>query len=171
MHYRKIFEQYYGEIPKDNDGRSYDIHHIDGNHKNDFPENLKAVTIQEHYDIHYSQGDYGACHAIALRMKLSPNEISQIAKKQQDQLVENRTHHLLGPANNLKRVKDGTHPFLAREDGTSYTSDKVKNGTHHFITNNPGKNKATHHCPHCNRDIDYCNYTQWHGEKCKLKLK
>jgi hypothetical protein len=171
MHYRKIYEQQYGHIPQDEDGRSYDVHHIDGNHNNDSPENLKAISIQEHYDIHYTQKDFGACHAIALRLKLSPHEISKLAKEQQKQLVASGAHHLLGPASNLKRVKDRTHPFLTKANGTSYTSDKIKNGTHHFITNNPGKNKVTRNCPYCSRDIDYCNYAKYHGEQCKLKPK
>jgi hypothetical protein len=29
--YRKIWENYYGLIPIDEKGRSYEIHHIDGN--------------------------------------------------------------------------------------------------------------------------------------------
>ena len=96
--YRKIYEQHYGPIPKDNDGRTYEVHHIDGNHKNDSPENLIAVSIQEHYNIHYKQGDWAACHRIAVKMKLSHQEISELATK-----------------NNLKRVADGTHPFSLNE--------------------------------------------------------
>lgn len=53
--YRKIYEQHYGPIPKDSDGRTYEIHHIDGDHSNNDPSNLKCVSIQEHYDIHHSQ--------------------------------------------------------------------------------------------------------------------
>ena len=59
--YRKIYENHYGPIPKEENGRSYEIHHLDGNHHNNDPKNLKAVRIQEHYDIHYSQGDWSAC--------------------------------------------------------------------------------------------------------------
>jgi hypothetical protein len=55
--YRKIYEQNFGPIPKEPNGRTYEIHHIDGNHNNNDPTNLSAMTIQEHYDIHYSQGD------------------------------------------------------------------------------------------------------------------
>ena len=54
VNYRKIYEDHYGQIPLDEEGRSYDIHHIDGNHNNNDISNLKAVTIQEHYDIHYA---------------------------------------------------------------------------------------------------------------------
>ena len=76
--YRRIYESYHGPIPKDNDGRSYEIHHIDGNRTNNSIENLKLVTIQEHYDIHFSQGDWGACWKIAERMSISPEERSKI---------------------------------------------------------------------------------------------
>ena len=28
--YRKIYEAHYGPIPKDSDGKTYEIHHLDG---------------------------------------------------------------------------------------------------------------------------------------------
>lgn len=40
--YRKIYENHFGPIPKDKDGRSYEIHHIDGNRKNNEISNLKC---------------------------------------------------------------------------------------------------------------------------------
>lgn len=43
--YRKIYVNHFGPIPKDITGRSYEIHHIDGNHLNNDPNNLKAVSI------------------------------------------------------------------------------------------------------------------------------
>ena len=55
--YRKIYEHHHGLIPKEENGRTYEIHHIDGNHSNNNPSNLTAVTLQDHYDIHYSQQD------------------------------------------------------------------------------------------------------------------
>ena len=73
--HRKIYEEFHGiKIPK-----FMDIHHIDGNHSNNDPLNLKLVTIQEHYDIHFSQGDYGAAYMVSLRLKLSDEERSKIA--------------------------------------------------------------------------------------------
>ena len=74
--HRKVYKDHYGKIPKDSNGRSYDIHHIDGDHTNNDPANLKAVTIQEHYDIHYVQGDYSACFKMAWRMSMTPAELS-----------------------------------------------------------------------------------------------
>jgi hypothetical protein len=78
--HRKIYETYIGPIPKDEDGRSYEIHHIDGDHNNNELSNLLCVSIKEHYEIHKSQGDLKACLIMSQRMKLSPKEKSQLAK-------------------------------------------------------------------------------------------
>ena len=78
--HRKIYETFIGPIPKDEDGRSYEIHHIDGNHNNNEISNLLCVSIKEHYEIHKSQGDYKACLIMSQRMKVSPEEKSYLAK-------------------------------------------------------------------------------------------
>ena len=78
--HRKIYETLVGPIPKDEDGRSYEIHHIDGNHNNNEITNLLCVSIKEHYEIHKSQGDFKACLIMSQRMKISPEEKSQLAK-------------------------------------------------------------------------------------------
>jgi hypothetical protein len=121
--HRRIYEKYHGPIPIDLDGRTYEIHHIDGNHNNNDPSNLKAVTIQEHYNIHYAQGDWLACSAIAVRMDMSPEEISELSR----QLA-------------LKRVQEGTHPFLNREKARERALKRVADGNHNFQgDNNPSK--------------------------------
>ena len=80
-YHRKIYEDHYGPIPKDSAGRSYEIHHIDGNHENNNIDNLLCVSIQEHYNIHYySQGDFKACLIMSKRMDISPEEKSRLAK-------------------------------------------------------------------------------------------
>lgn len=76
--YRKIWESHNGPIPVDEDGRSYEIHHKDGNHANNDIKNLVCVSIKEHYDIHFTQGDYAACHLIAKRMAKTSDELSKI---------------------------------------------------------------------------------------------
>jgi len=80
INYRKIWENYYGKIPRDKDERPYEIHHKDGNRNNNDINNLICIPIKEHYDIHYQQGDYGACVMIAKRMNLPPNYLSEIQK-------------------------------------------------------------------------------------------
>jgi hypothetical protein len=55
MNYRKIWEQTHGTIPKDENGRTYDIHHIDGNRKNNSVDNLICLSVEDHYKIHLKQ--------------------------------------------------------------------------------------------------------------------
>ena len=78
--YRKIWEQHYGKIPLDKNGRTYEIHHIDGNKNNNNIENLKCLSIEEHYKIHYEQKDWTACLRMSSRMNISPEEKSLLAK-------------------------------------------------------------------------------------------
>jgi hypothetical protein len=165
VNYRKIYEQYYGPIPVDEYGRKYEIHHVDGNHNHNQPSNLKAVTIQEHYDIHYAQEDWAACLLISKRMALSPAEISNLAR-------------LNTIRKNLREVSAGTHNFLGGEIQRKWNREKVENGTHHAL--GPAHNKklmaegkhnwlGTKLCPHCQREISSNNYARWHGVNCKKK--
>jgi hypothetical protein len=80
MNYRKIWENNFGPIPKDEYGRTYEIHHIDGDRNNNKIENLECITIQEHYNKHYKNGEYGACVMIAKRMNLPPEYLSEIQR-------------------------------------------------------------------------------------------
>lgn len=72
--HRKVWEAVHGKIPHDEDGRSYEIHHINRDHHDNRIENLQCVTIKEHLDIHLKAEDWGAVAAIARRMKVSPEE-------------------------------------------------------------------------------------------------
>lgn len=78
MNYRKLWENNFGKIPVDEKGRPYEIHHIDGNNKNNSLENLKCVSIQEHFDIHYEQKDYSAAIIIADRLGLSDVQLKEL---------------------------------------------------------------------------------------------
>ena len=130
--HRRSYESHRGPIPKDSNGRTYEIHHIDGDHSNNDPSNLVALTIQEHYDVHYAQGDYGACARIFSRMNKTPQEISNEASRLQKLLVEQGKHQFQSKEfienyvkpTNFRRVANGTHNFLRRKDGTSQTSDQ-----------------------------------------------
>lgn len=96
--YRKIWEDANGPIPLDSSGRKMEIHHVDGDRTNNSLDNLQLLTIAEHYDIHYNQGDWAACQSIANRMKISPEEKSK------------RCSHLA-----QKRISEGTHHFQDSE--------------------------------------------------------
>ena len=135
VNYRRIYEKHYGPIPKEINGRKYEIHHIDGNSHNNTLENLVALTLRDHYDLHYSQGDWAACLKIAAKMKLSSDEISNVAK-----------------LNHRTRLENGTHPWQKRADGSSHTKDRIskpgyKNpftGVNHTGSNNPRYNDTVY---------------------------
>jgi hypothetical protein len=189
--YRKIYEDTFGTIPKDSHGRSYEIHHIDGDPTNNDPKNLIALSIQEHYDIHFQQGEYKACAIIAGKMGYTPEEISKLNSLAAKKRVENGTHpwlgennpsarackdgtsHLLDPEwqkeRAKKQVENGTHNFL----GGKVQQTRIQNGTHHFIgENNPSVVRSKngthpwiggdHHRALNKRLLDFGNHsTQW----------
>lgn len=173
--YRRIYEHHHGPIPKDDQGRSYEIHHIDGDRTNNDISNLKCVSIQEHYDIHYDQGEYGAANMIAKRMHSSMDScmLSEIA-------------HL----SNIDRVKQGTHNFSNTELHAEYTRIAIERKTHvtqnsaiqstkgkkgaaaskpkrieRFIADNPNNRMKT--CEHCGITTTAPVIGRRHGPKCK----
>lgn len=146
MSYRKIWEAANGSIPYDNNGRRMEIHHIDGNRKNNDLTNLKLVTIQEHYDIHYSQGDWAACQSIANRMKISPEEKSRLCSELANKRLANGTHHFQDPefikrdSERKSRTRSGeNHPLYGTKNSIE-TKEKrsrshkklVRQGIHHL---------------------------------------
>jgi hypothetical protein len=190
--YRKIYEQHYGPIPRDSDGKSYDIHHIDGDDSNNNPSNLVALTLKEHYDIHFLQQDYGACNLIGVRMGMTTHELSELSGKASRSRVEAGTHNFLDGTvsretqekritsgthifldnqwqkdKTKKQIGNGTHNLMKRPDGTSLSSDRVKNGTHNFAgENSPTQQKWS--CAHCGKTgKGTTNFTRWHGDRCK----
>lgn len=78
---REVWKSYFGEIPLGRDGKRCDIHHVDGNKNNNDISNLKCVSVQEHYDIHYKQGDWEACRALGLRLNLTSEELKELYNK------------------------------------------------------------------------------------------
>ena len=159
--YRKIFINHHGPIPVEPDGRIYDIHHIDGNRSNNDPTNLKAVTLQEHFDIHYQQGDYRACNALAMRMALSPEMISYLATQAakmrvaqgghpflrenfsrdvQLKRVAEGTHHMVGGEVQRRLIAEGKNPFTDPEFSRKHQLARIEAGTHNLV----GANNHVH---------------------------
>lgn len=149
--YRQIYKEFYGEIPKDSNDRTFDIHHIDGDHSNNSPDNLKAVSLQEHYDIHYSQCDWNACQAILVRMNQIPEKISKTSSELQKRRLQDGTHPWANPNHGkdsrercLTQVRNGTHAWMnsnhqretalrRAKEGTLPGQMASKNGTHNFF--------------------------------------
>jgi hypothetical protein len=163
-YYRKLYKEYHGSIPIDADGRTYDIHHLDFDHTNNDPNNLVAVTIKEHYDIHYANRDYQACLRIGQRMGLTSEKLSELATLNNIKRIENGTHHFVGDKNPVhEKVMNGTHNFLTNHPGKA----RLENGTHNFLTNHPNGIPKT--CPHCGKTGGGRIMKRWHFDRCKDK--
>lgn len=116
MGYRKKWEKAYGPIPKDEKGRSYEIHHIDGNRKNNVLSNLQCLSLQEHYELHLSQGDYAAAFRIAQRMTISVEEKAKLMS-----------------LSNKQRIATGNHPFVneeVRKKRYNSIKERINKGIH-----------------------------------------
>lgn len=164
VNYRKIYIEHFGPIPVDEDGRTYDIHHKDGNRSNNDPSNLVALSIKDHYDLHLRQGDYGACSKIKRTMKLTPAELSELATKSNLKRIAEGTHNFLGGKNTKeyqrKRVAEGTHHWLSGELQRVSTARRLAEGTHPF--------QVEWTCEHCGtKGKNKAMYNRWHGENCK----
>lgn len=152
--YRKIYEHHMGPIPKDADGRSYHIHHIDGDRSNNKIENLKAVSLREHYHIHLDQGDYAACIRLAKLLSITPEEWRELLTKNGKQSrernltrVKNGTHQFLGGKIVRALVENGTHNFLGGEISRRITAKRLADGTHNLLgpsQNNKRIQEGTH---------------------------
>jgi hypothetical protein len=190
--YRRIYENHYGKIPKEPNGRSYEIHHVDGNHNNNDPINLIAVTLQEHYDIHLFQKDYAACVLIGRKLGVDPETLAKLNRQQNKLRVLNGTHHLLGgeiqKRSSQVRAQKGILGFQNQENLTKANKErdkiiqqKIKEGS--WILQNKefhkkhvreqierglhcSQKKIT--CIHCNNVMDSANYNRSHGENCKI---
>jgi hypothetical protein len=136
VNYRKIYRDHYGPIPKDENGRTYEIHHIDGNDSNNHPNNLKAVSIREHYDIHRSQGDWAACQAISLTYDITPEERSELSRNTQINLVNENRHHFLGGQVVNQQIADGKNALVGGDVQSKTNKKRIANGTHQFLIEN-----------------------------------
>jgi len=185
--HRQVYEKHYGPIPEGNE-----IHHIDGNKLNNDPKNLMSVTLQEHYEIHFRQGDYGACRLIAFRMKnlLSSTEKSKIAKLSNARRIDAGKHNFLKQnisqetlkrqeESRRKNIESGTHNFIGGEIQRTSNRKRVADGTHHWVGGNlqkemlaDGRHASCHIsvCKHCGKQSNIGNITRWHNDHCKKKL-
>lgn len=151
--YIKIYKQHYGEIPRDSQGRSYDIHHIDGDYTNNDIYNLVALSIEEHYKLHREQKDWGASWSVAKRLKISQQEKSEITRNM------NLTRSKAGTHWSQVTSKNGTHPFQNLEIQRKMMDNQLSNGTHSA--------HQTWICEKCGKTgNNMVNYSRHHGDNC-----
>ena len=151
--YIKIYKQHYGEIPRDSQGRSYDIHHIDGDYTNNDISNLVALSIEEHYKLHRAQEDWGSAWSVAKRLKISQQEKSEITRNMNLARAKAGTHW------SQVASKNGTHPFQNLEFQRKMTAIQLSNGTH--------ASQQSWTCEKCGKSgKNSVNYSRYHGDNC-----
>jgi hypothetical protein len=188
--YRKIWEEYYKQaIPKDDKGRSYEIHHIDGNRANNSIENLLCVSIEEHWRVHISRGEMGAANLIAKRF----NQAYKSGWKHSESTIEKMSKSHKGLNTWSKGVQRGPQeqlkcPYCEKVGGRSgmkrfhFDNCLLKPGNEHLtrllaeadkVKYRKPKTKLTKpqkvKCPHCDVVGDPRPLKRWHFENCKNK--
>ena len=171
--YRKIYTQFYGGIPLDENGVSYDIHHIDGDKCNNNVNNLKALSIDEHYKIHLKQEDWGACKALSMRVTL-PQKIKaeltrkfHLGRKRSQSTKDKISKANLGRKQSKferekrKFPRPGSGPQGPRSEETKLKMRKPKSSL--------GKSKKIIICPYCGKKGGEPIMKRWHFENCKIK--
>lgn len=128
--HRKIYEDYYNVRLSSN----VEIHHIDSNHSNNNINNLKVVSIQEHYDIHHLQGDWAACLLMSHRMKLTPEEKSRLASLAASKgNAEGKCGFKLGHASKAGKIGGKKGGIYAKENRTGiFALTPEQNKQRHF---------------------------------------
>jgi len=151
--YIKIYKQHHGEIPRDSQGRSYDIHHIDGDYTNNDISNLVALSIEEHYKLHRAQEDWGAAWLVAKRLKISQQEKSEITRNMNLARAKAGTHW------SQVTSKNGTHPFQNLEFQRKMAAIQLSRGTH--------ASQQAWTCEKCGKTgKNLVNYSRYHGDNC-----
>lgn len=141
--YRAKWIKHFGPISVDENGHPYEIHHIDGNRKNNDLSNMMCVSISEHYKIHLEQGDLAAAALIARRMNIDPAERSRVCSERSKETGR-------------RRVEEGTHNFVGKvscvdEDGNSYFVSKEEYVSGNHVSNMSAEGKKRTGCTYRTR--------------------
>lgn len=170
VNYRKLYESVFGKIPKDDLGRSYEIHHIDGNRNNNSIENLICVSIEEHYAIHLSQGDYNSANLIAERMR-SPILHIKGYKKPHTEQTKAKLRKPKKSTENYKKPKSEAHKESIRFARLGTTRNEVTKLKLSLckIGKTSKQNLIQAMCPFCKKEGQKIAMKRWHFKNCKQK--
>ena len=177
--YRWIWEKHNGPIPKDENGISYQIHHIDGNHDNNDLSNLMCVSLDEHIRIHKEQEEWAS---VAFLEQMRGNQKTgwshsdetkkKISEKQKEQFQSGeRVHPMLGKKRPDLTERNKLGP--SEETKQKYREAKLKNPTKYWLGKSRKgmkQNHPTHECPYCGKIGKGTAMFKWHFDNCKKKL-
>lgn len=118
------------------------VHHIDGNHLNNAPENLLEVSAKEHYRLHFERKDYGACILLAKSAGIEPDELAKIQRLHGLKCKENKTGFHSDTFERQRHISEiwkkfppGRKPVT---DGQRVLKFKTEDEVEKFISNNSG---------------------------------
>jgi hypothetical protein len=129
--YRKIWEEYNNKtIPS-----GYHIHHIDGDSHNNSPENLLCVSPEEHWKMHYEQGDIIAKNGIFIQGASGAGKLGGAAGKGKTISEEQR----LKMSISIKKAYSKKGSWNKGRKRSKETKEKISAAT--AGSNNPRYNK------------------------------
>jgi hypothetical protein len=180
--HRRVWHDNYGDIPLDENGMTYEIHHINGNHNDNRPDNLKCVSIKEHYNIHKNQGDWRACSAILQRIK------KQVDHHDVDESFLKGENHPMYGKNHSEETCDKiskNHADVSGENNGMYgknhseeTRKKISESKKGQLKGIPKSSETKlkmsqsvkyYTCPHCDKSAKGNSMLRWHFNNCKQK--
>ncbi len=134
MNYRKVWIKHHGEIPFDSEGRSYDIHHIDGDRKNNDISNLICLSVEDHLKIHLEQyektgniKDLASYRILCGRLQKDVKTLSgyKISDKTKEKIRRKLTGHKR-PPDVVERVGNALKGIVWSKDALQKRSNGLK---------------------------------------------
>jgi hypothetical protein len=170
MNYRKIWESYHGKIPVDLNGVTFDIHHIDGNRKNNDINNLMCVSIYDHYKIHLNQFNETKSHKERAALNFLKSRIKKIenGELKGHMVTEETRNKIRNKLKGKKRPKYIGEIIKKRFTGYKWSDAAIENRRAGLIEYH--KNKSIDVENKWKANISKSHIGKTHNEKTKLKL-
>ena len=172
--YRRLWEKNYVPIPKDENGISYQIHHIDGNRNNNDLSNLMCVSLDEHIKIHREQGDWAS---VAFLEQMRGSYITgwahseETKEKIRQNNIKNPRQYWLGKKRpDISELQKGRK--VSDETKQKQSEAKKKNPTNYWLGKSRKgmkQNHPTYECPYCGKVGKGTAMFKWHFDNCKQK--
>lgn len=177
MNYRKLWIKVNGPIPVDEQGRSFEIHHIDGNRKNNSIENLQCLSIEDHYKLHYEKRDFLAAKLISERLGNPLKNIPDwnLSEEGRQRIRESKLGDK-NPMRNPEVSKKVAEALKGRKKSKEAEKKRLETATRNGTLKRTEATKAKMRkpkeqiqCPHCKLIGGISQMKRWHFSNCKNK--
>lgn len=163
--------EHFGPIPVDEQGRSYEIHHIDGNRDNNSIDNLMCVSVEDHLRIHLEQEDHYAAYLISLRSStpIDPPTITPEHRERLSQRMKGEGNPMKDPkvVDKVRKALKGRKKNRSAEEKRLKSREGYKHSESTKAKLRKPKPKVT--CPHCGFIGGASSTKRWHFNNCKQK--